>query len=302
MILWSINVSSQVNKSLLDTTKLWTYPYRWYQTGVGGGGVNTLYYKIGRDTIVDNNTYRIVYSNVYNGNDSAFLNGFHYEKYLIREDSNRVYLRKMNSDYFQDYFDEYIVYDFGLNIDDTIYLPKIVAGEIRPEQVGGYSISKIDSLYINGTLLKRLELYCFSPPPYTTKHTEIWIEGIGSLNGLFESGYEIGFLYNKLGCMWQGSDLLYTSGECYAYVGMDEIEYFNDIKIYPTIVDNILNIESSQYPLNLSLIDIYGREIYSEKIFSKKNVDCTKLKQGIYLCKIKNIKNNRLIVYKIYKR
>lgn len=85
--------------------------------------------------------------------------------------------------------------------------------------------------------------------------------------------------------------------------GLDDIgKKYIQVKVYPTIIDNILNIESSGYPLSLSFLDILGREVFSETLSSNKSIDCINLKAGKYICRIKDIKTNESISKKIIKQ
>lgn len=79
-------------------------------------------------------------------------------------------------------------------------------------------------------------------------------------------------------------------------IGLEDIEDDNmQVTIYPTLVDNMLNIESSQYPLCLSIVDVSGREVFSKIILSYQSINCNNLKRGIYYCIFRSKEKN---VYK----
>lgn len=85
--------------------------------------------------------------------------------------------------------------------------------------------------------------------------------------------------------------------------GLKDINNDNiQVKVYPTIVDITLNIESSDYPLNLSIVDIFGREVFYERILSGRKIDCSKFEKGIYLCRIRDINNGKSISKRIIKQ
>ncbi|MBP1629234.1 MAG: hypothetical protein H6Q15_127 [Bacteroidetes bacterium] len=85
--------------------------------------------------------------------------------------------------------------------------------------------------------------------------------------------------------------------------GLKDINNDNiQVKVYPTIVKNILNIESSGYPLSLSVVDAFGREIFSETLSSNKSINCNHLKTGTYICNIRDIKTNKSISKKLIKQ
>ena len=84
-------------------------------------------------------------------------------------------------------------------------------------------------------------------------------------------------------------------------VGLKEIPDFSlDIKIYPTLFDKEINISSDKYPINLSVIDLFGREVLRKEINNNKAIDLNFLKKGTYILKLqyKDAIINRKIIKK----
>lgn len=84
-------------------------------------------------------------------------------------------------------------------------------------------------------------------------------------------------------------------------VGLKEISDFSlDIKIYPTLFDKEINISSDKYPINLSVIDLFGREVLRKEINNNKAIDLNFLKKGTYILKLqyKDAIINRKIIKK----
>lgn len=283
---------SQVNKSILDTSKTW------YNRVSHLNGQYTNIYKIKQDTLIESKSYNKVYS--YYSGDSNYLE---YGRliFFVREDSNRVFIREIIYPY--TISEEYIVYDFNLNKGDTITVPVILGGDIWYSPIYNrdlITIDSVDSVNINGTLLKRFFIsfeYCYI-------EGEQWIEGIGSTQGLFEAGSVIDGGKGFLNCLYQGDLLIYhgeDSPNCIINVGLEDVNNDISVKLYPTIVDDVLNISSTDYPLNITLIDLFGREVLKETLYYDKTINCNTLKSGYYTCKLTS-KNNKTLIKKIIKR
>ena len=82
---------------------------------------------------------------------------------------------------------------------------------------------------------------------------------------------------------------------------MEDVNNEISVKLYPTIIDDVLNISSTDYPLNITLIDLFGREVLKETLFYDKTINTSSLKSGYYTCKL-NSKNNKTLIKKIIKR
>lgn len=283
---------SQVNKSIIDTTKTW---YNGVSTMTGE---YTNVYKIKQDTLIENKSYNIVYQS-YSGDSNYSENSRLI--FFVREDSNRVFIRE--NGYLNPISDEYLVYDFNLNKGDTITVPLILGGHIYSSYLlekGLMTIDSVDSININGTLLKRL----FISSSYCYIYGEQWIEGIGSTQGLFEAGALIDLGKGKLNCLYQGDTLIYHRGDspnCIVNVGLEDIDNGISVRLYPTIVNDALNISSSSYPLNISIIDLFGKEVLKETLYYDKAINTSSLKSGFYGCKL-TTKDNKTLFKKIIKQ
>lgn len=281
---------SQVNKSILDTSKTWYNGISVYlQTYT-----NVL--DIKGDTLIDNILYSKVFLSRYYGIRSHLDNSS--LVFLAREDSNRVFVR--NNFYENPFPDEFIVYDFNLDKGDTINIPLIEGGSF----LGAFikiTIDSVDNIERGGTNLKRMFLSSDAGDFIPCQ----WIEGIGSTLGLFQV---IGNIsdgpYLFLNCLYQGDSLIYHYGlypDCLVFVGLEDVNNDISVKLYPTIVDDVLNISSTDYPLNISFIDMFGREVLKETLYYDKTINCNALKSGYYTCKLTS-KNNKTLIEKIIKR
>lgn len=275
---------SQVNKSIVDTTKQWNVMHGYAAPGGWGSGRGTYFYKISpQDSIINENTYNkllIKYDSSQNA-DWYFID-------WIREENNIVYIYNNCQEYYYDTnYCEYVLFDFNLQVGDVF-----ISNRVNNQS----TVASVDSIEVNGTFLKRISF---------TFDAETWIEGIGSTKGLLESlvqGYDI---YFGLLCVHQGNDLIYQDeyDPCYVNEGINDIKVEdNRIKIYPTIVNDILRIETQDNDLKeLEIIDVLGRVVKKESIYNNKQVNCSQLNYGIYNCIIK-IKDNKRVAKKFIKQ
>ena len=285
---------SQVNKSILDTTKQWNT----LRNNGYGTGVYTIINKIGEDTIVDNRIYKKVYTNNYCIWEDTSMNNWTCN-HLIREDSNIVYLYFLNNNNAS--HEEIIIYNFNLNVGDEFNEPIIMGGEYNGLFMSDNAVvDLIDSVEVNGILLKRIIFDLYDTE--TGYFRFAWIEGIGNTKGFLESGYLIDAGSSSLLCVKQGEDYLYinTYTDCLVTYGLDEIKIDEEIKVYPTLIDKEINISSDKYPICLSVIDLFGREVLRKEIYNNITIDLDFLKKGTYILKLKH--NETIINRKIIKK
>ena len=101
-------------------------------------------------------------------------------RFHVTPSSPFVYLQECNKKVYGMMFDHKIIlcYDFSLNEGDVITLPRtFFALNMSPAIYDECTVTKVDSVKIDGTLRKRIIL--------TGDREDVWIEGIGSLNRVF---------------------------------------------------------------------------------------------------------------------
>jgi hypothetical protein len=274
--------SAQVNKSIVDTTKVW-------YDGQNGRGIITYTYKFGKDTIVNNKQYRkLLYA--YNS-DSDF--DFKDAQIIIREDSNRVYFINFNDSvygymvtYFnyEDTINEKILYDFNLNIGDTITAWGISTMGPTSEKYF-YTILDIDTIIINDTPLKRLIVE--DKEYYFGKQFE-WIEGIGSNFGLITRFLVWDTATPELFCCRQNGEVIYRgetphyyNNACCIQMGIDDVVTF-DINIYPNPTTSNVNIDIENNHAFLIMFDMTGKIIQQKHIYNNCVLDLSNYPIGVY--------------------
>lgn len=180
--------SAQTNYPLIKENKVWSEV-----NCLNFGGCETHFYKFQGDTTVGTNLYKKLYISADSSHSSWSLFG------AMREELNQKV-------YFTDLIDEYLFYDFTLTPGEIYY------ANIRGCQFE-MTLDSIDSIeLLNGETRKR---YNFS-----NWNTEQWIEGIGSLKGLLNIGFNMCMsdVYIDLNCFTENDTLKFQNSNfssCY---------------------------------------------------------------------------------------
>jgi hypothetical protein len=249
------------------------------------------------DTIMEGRIYNKVY-NFINWNQRNFVGG-------IRQDTatKRVYAKLNNWMYpiyppstilFQDTGDV-LLYDFSLEIGDSILIPSTFLY---------LKVNTIDSILVNGNFRKYLVLNAEFHPWVNS----YWIEGIGSLNGLFWPRFDQEFSICNLECMTQDSVQLYVwDGVTYCPYYVNSIRKNNTeskVLVYPNPIQNYLNVNLSDFEVRnakYAIFDYVGKVIIPQREFLNANpqLDLTFLLDGIYIIQIEI--ENQFYNYKFIK-
>jgi hypothetical protein len=264
-----------------------------HSSGIPGTYEHSFYeIKITGDTIINNLTYHALESS---GFGQAWYNfigpypaGVPGEVCCggIREDS-------MKRIYYYDYAlgMEYLLYDFNLNLGDTL-----------PSTMMCYSdrnvIVGIDSINVNGTFHKR---YQIADTSYLTLPFGYYIEGIGSTMGLTggqlhmtEMPFEV---YSWLICYAINGTTTLIDGIFTNY--QYDCDLLNDIRnnnisspqsitIFPNPARDQFSVASIQQSISsIKVFDILGNEIYSSAFNSTSCiVHCESFPPGIYFVRL----------------
>ncbi len=248
----------------------------------------------GEDTIINSLSYKklyLFYDTVFNINTATYFGG-------IREDSmKRVYFKSDTTlhDFKPDNYHhrEIILYDFWLNIGDTIgYLIDSL------DYNWGWSmnliVQEIDTIQIGNSLRK---LYHFENYTWVK-----WIEGIGNNRGLLFTSGDLPFngIYGDLICFKQNDEILYFNdnyNECMPLISgipINKNESFQ-IKVFPNPSAQNINIS---FPSNetgrISIYKADGEKIFETYINYTKEleINLTGINKGLYLLVFKNVDNN----------
>ncbi len=229
------------------------------------------------DTIIDNQTWQKLHKqgmayyysspNQYEITDSMVI-----DEYLgaLRENDQKQLLYLPNGQ-----TEPSIMYDFNFEIGDTIELMDYGVSPLSAIVLSG------DTVELCGVLRNRYFLQ-FVDPAITNP---ILIEGIGSASGLvprfelFESG---GYLqcYSRVNC---------ACGEQLVNV-FERPEQGFEFTIFPNPANDAIRLESDTELVRLEIYDGFGRLVLNST--SQSDIDISKLNQGVYFCKVKDVIGN----------
>ena len=204
----------QITEVLVDTNKLWSNLFDTHTGGPPPYYLSTTFIKFSGDTVI-NGTY---FKKVLATKDSLLSNFFN-AGYIHEDSMNKVL-------YYSPYYSSIrLLYDFNAKVGDTIDI--------------GYStpiplvVDTVDSIFIYNQYLKRMVLSLHG------SSGEQWIQGIGSLCGVLNSGayFTVG-AFHELLCYYENDTLKYSNPaytNCYYNtVGVNNIfPVKHEVCLYP---------------------------------------------------------------------
>jgi hypothetical protein len=238
----------------------------------------------GEDTTINNMVYKklfLFYDTVFNVKNATYFGG-------IREDSTqRIYFKCEKILHQQkpltdlNGYDEMILFDFSLNIGDTVNNSKeLLVFNWRYEDT--LIIKNIDTVLIGGKLRKRFQ--------FENYFWVNWIEGIGSNMGLLFTSGDLPFngVSGNLICFKQNNEILYLNGnECMPVISAIKA-YEQDIlkmEIFPNPTKQIINILFPAIETGrLFVFNTLGEKVFSTVVFyaENKEIHLPCLNTGIY--------------------
>jgi len=244
----------------------------------------------GEDTIINSIVYKKLFlfhtSQFYN--DSAIcIGGIREVNKKIFYYGDSVHMLKPMITYNNCNGNEILLYDFSLNIGDTI----------NEECFNGFStvITDIDTLLIGNKLRK---VFHFNTPFFN------WVEGIGNVNmnnnGLGGLLYYVGdfpaktiWLKNFLICFKQNDTIIYFNNnysECMPLNVPEKTVMKENIVVFPNPASDYLMIKLNNtqlLPLTFQLFDMQGIPKLNGKITNEQiGINVASLSKGLYVLKI----------------
>jgi hypothetical protein len=287
----SLKVSSQSYHPVIEDDKVWLESFN---MGVNICNYESVYQlRFGGDTLINEFTYRKILSRTYSPVSAGpycppFVlnqNWFELDYVFMREDTTarKVFIWTLgdNPD-----GEEVLLYDFNLQVGDTIPASGYVTGGI---DCVIYSIE--DFLLLNGEVRKK---YHYSGLD------SYYIESIGGSSGLFQRFWQgFGFWWQTMCVEQNGVDLHSPGGGniiCnWLSLGTDE-ESFPEVSIYPNPSSGnfVLEIGTSEFGnsnVKLNIFNAMGQQIFSEPIQSARNSIQLPPISGIYFWQLQNHAN-----------
>ncbi len=253
-------------------------------------------YELGKDTIVDGFKYREV---LFGGDTVCSAYSYVAPVWrgdLIRDDTlnKEIFILDIGNNV------EQLLYDFNLNVGDTI--PNGY-GSVKS---AGIIVTRIDSILLeNGTYRKRFKLNCTLNDEYYD--TLALIEGIGYTGGLFKGisfgdGFEGGV---HLACNSYNDTLFYN----FAPFGLQNCDIPTGIKLVkktqitispnPVFSGGSIIIKGISENYSLSISDVLGQIIFFTQMNNSQSINLPdSIKSGVYICRILT-EDNLLMIKKI---
>lgn len=262
-------------------------------------------YAVYGDTVINS----ILYTKIYKMYDSTILNPNSTYFAAIRENENKQVFCVITG------FSESILYDFSLNVGDTIFYN--IGGGLYNNEVDFWEeehfriVSEKDSmLMLNNQYRRRWQFE--GSLGYQT-----WIEGIGSINwyGLFNP-FITSMVLNgdgyQFACFKQNDTVLYLNNMfcdqcfCELYTGEIEHKFGNEklITIYPNPSSGEITIRKNENGVlidRIEILNLFGQNTIDKAQYFNENpeIKIGKLKSGLYLIKTFNTENEILGINKI---
>jgi hypothetical protein len=331
----SITVFAQNDSVNFDDNQLSTSSYTPFKSNSVWSVSNSKYMTFG-DTIINSKEYMKVYKQTQN---QPFEFNIEQSSYYaaIRNDSieKKVYVifnyqpivLKINGEIIDcSPFDEFLLYDFSLNIGDSAVLienysealTQYIVKRVNQIVLSDFTIiDNTDSLIVlsNSDTVKRILLQAYNPNVGLVVNSYYSIESIGSSSGLFQQT-PCSFIFDggcwHLICYSYNNEILYSSpininNDCFQPVDgvkVNEYDRSSINNIYPNPSNGIVSITGVDFEnksIILKIYDIQGREMVN-KPFYTNTLDLNWLENGIYMYSlfengIKTI-SNKLIISK----
>lgn len=282
LLFYTLNFTAQEYHQLLD------HESEWHLTSCSSNCINDVYYTDG-DTSYNSNNYKI-------------LNGYHYTSrtFWLREDvsEKHIFLSYDNGKSRT----EVLLYDFSLEIGDTILL----SNPITPFPLNG-GFYQVDSI-VHQVLLDNTnrKFFYFSPTFSNVSSDElpVWVEGIGGLTLINGPGGSPDVnRVGKISCYFNDGLLTYSQldslDRCtFKYVtGLSDVQIHSS-SIYPTIFERILTLEDVSDVSEVVIYSLMGEEVFRRKLNHQQheNLELSHFENGLYVIRLYD--NNLPIVSK----
>jgi hypothetical protein len=276
-----------------------------------------IYYGLTGDTIINDTTYNKLYllndTTLNIDENDIYIGGFRQKDqkvwFRVNVKDNFASLSSLNSHYceYNNPF-ETLLYDFSKNSGDTIWHDlHLVENYITMQKQITLSII----LEITNTNSQRT-YYLFQylnigrgNAPYIPimNGIDTWIEGIGSLKGLFWFLYEppmSGGSAYRLNCFKQGNEIKYMDKNCtscfkYSSTNISDNKY-SSISVF--LNKGMLSVkgEAAVFPCQIKLFNVIGQMQLSKTIYSdKESIYLPKELENVYLYQLINKKDESIV-------
>lgn len=278
LIFFILVISPSLCQNLIEENKLWS------NTTIGsevGSEYSSYYIKLYGDTTIDGTEYKFVLSSEDIDHEIWYKFG------VIREDTINKKVFQYN---LYEHEDE-LLYDFNLNSGDSIFYD--------------YRYIKVDTVIFapfgnSSNILKQIHLNA-------NGENTIWIEGIGSMNGILNGISSFGYVgaYNYLVCFSVNDSLLYQNpnfDDCFPLGFPNLIERYDqepngnlDVFYDDNRIEFKLKRAVKSSENKLQIFSVKGNKVYETALQHNNKVTISKenFEQGLYIYRFTN--SNKLI-------
>jgi len=278
-LLFIISFFSATGQKIVNLENSWNVLYK------AQGYTSTRCYKFMFDTLIDSYAYNILYYSESNKFDS--INALPIA--LMRQEKKEVYMR-----YFEEE-EEHLLYDFNINIYDTVEL-----GSINAMLDLSFRVDTIDYVKVGDESRKRFHLRPIIDMA-TTKR-QYWIEGIGSSMGLLELATTQYLDHTTELLCFKKNDTLQWNGplqRCFISNKPPEAKMLIKSKDNKAFATFTIKEELLSSNFKIIIYDMDGEKIAERKIKNKKDLSFKKLKQGEYIIQLTDLFNRIYTTKKI---
>lgn len=248
------------------------------------------------DTVVDGLTYMKLLRKL--SSETTYWQGsLDYELYgLLREDVGKVFYKPINQEM------EFLLYDFCMNVNDTavMYYCQNTNNEITVR------VDSITTEHIAGADRRIFHISCKDLYSPDWMQTNTWVEGIGDMAGLLYSCHPVnagGITMRRLLCYHEDDNLLFIDEEFNSCEVDNNVNYIEenetDLAYFDYLSNTLYVTQNDIITLNITIYDIHGRVVFSNKNHSDNTLDLSFLSNGFYIISIEN--HNKIHSIKIVK-
>jgi hypothetical protein len=250
-------------------------------------------YGLSGDTIINDKKYNKLYflndTTLNIDNNDIYVGGFRLENKQV------WFLLNSNPD---NWVDEYILYDFSKEVSEISTILHVPAFDNIVPDLTAYGIDNFTRTItkIEETLTGKTFDIDITGNPWIRNSQ--WIEGIGSIKGLFWEYITYPMSVNdaecRLACFKQGNVIKYMDNNisntcfCYNNTGMSNVAT-NAFLIFPNKQTSSIEIfinwnDQSSY---FELFNLQGQRLIKEPVNSRyRNISCNNLNRGLYIYRI----------------